>query len=398
MAYITFEQVLSLPQMNHAKVISGLKEDLRVIKCGHVIEIPDLEQWIDSGELLFMTGIGLREIEHDLLNILEAIRRKNAAGLVIEVGPYIAELPQSVIDYSEEYQIPLITLPFDARMNDIMTSIYMMYYEISLGNDSVEAMLRKILYYEYDDSVLHSAVHLGYDPELPYRAVVIQPDHIIMEYSSAEMLYCLNNYFARNLSPEHKAFLLPDGSHYIIMLPCEPEMDKLKILHLLQGLQDKLASQYQDVTFSAGIGSPFLKMKDFKQSAIEAQNAMKLLRACKRTKEIRFYEDIGIYRLFFSMMDTDELVHMLGCYLGDLIAYDEENGTSFVDTLEVYLKHNKNIGISADKLYIHRNTLKYRVNKAESILKVDFEDAEVCFNIRLAYKIKRFLNDIHEMD
>lgn len=398
MAYITFEQVFKLPQMSQAKVISGLKEDASVIKCGHVIEIPDIEKWIDSGELLFMTGIGLKDVERDLLNILGAIDRKNAAGLVIEIGPYVDQIPEAVIRFSEEHQVPLITLPFDARVNDIMTNIYMMYYEISLGNDSVEALLRKILYYEYEDSVLNGAIHLGYNPEMPYRAIVIQPDSVSVEYNGAEMLYVLTNYFARELPPDQKPFFLPDGSCHIVMLPCGQEMNKIKIWSLLQELQKKIASQYHNVSISCGIGNPFMRLKDFKQSVIEGQNAMKLLRACKRINEIRFYEDIGIYRLFFNMSDTDELVQMLACHLGDLIAYDEENGTSLVDTLEVYMKNNKNIGISAEKLYIHRNTLKYRVNKAQSILNVDFEDADICFNIRLAFKIKRFLNDIHVLE
>ncbi len=91
-------------------------------------------------------------------------------------------------------------------------------------------------------------------------------------------------------------------------------------------------------------------------------------------------------------------MEMLNCYLGYLIRYDEINGTCMTETLEVYMDNSRNIGASAQQLFIHRNTLKYRVNKAQSILHVNFDDANDCFNIRLAYKIKRFLYDIRVLE
>ena len=80
--------------------------------------------------------------------------------------------------------------------------------------------------------------------------------------------------------------------------------------------------------------------------------------------------------------------------LGVLLAFDEKNHASLVETLEVYLDNDKNIGISANQLFLHRNTLKYRINKAQSLLNLDLENANICFQLRLAFKIRKFLNEI----
>lgn len=394
MKYISFQQVLELPEFKNAKVLGGLKKDTATIKCGHVIELPDVEAWIDYGELLFMTGVGLDDIESNLFKIVKDIKKKGAAGLVLQIGPYIQSIPKAVIARSKELEVPLITLPFNIRLNDIMTSIYMLYYEASVGNESVEAIMRKVLYYDFDDSLVENAIHFGYHPDQSYISLILQPDCYSETYSIPEMSYTLRNFFSRELTIDKKCFILPEGNSYVIMLPIYADYHKSQIYKFLERLQNKIASLYKEITVSIGIGDKFSGLKELKRSTKEAKYALQLLRACNRKNTIRFYNEIGVYQLFFGMKDNMDLKRMLQDILGSLIDYDRENGTSFVDTLEVYLDHNKNIGLSAEQLFIHRNTLKYRVNKAQTILAVNLEDANICFNLRLAFKIKRFLFDI----
>ena len=76
--------------------------------------------------------------------------------------------------------------------------------------------------------------------------------------------------------------------------------------------------------------------------------------------------------------------------LGELIQYDEENNSDYVNTLQVYLEEGKNIGETAQKLYVHRNTIKYRVTKVEEILNIDLEDTNTVFNLQFAFKIRKY--------
>ncbi len=396
MALISFQQVMNLPEFSQAKILGGMKGNVRSIRFGHVIDLPNVYEWIDYGELIFMTGVGLSDVESDLIKIIRGIDAKNGAGLVLEIGPYINEVPQSVIELSDVLKVPLITLPFQVRINDIMTSIYMMYYETSVGNESIEKLMRRLLYFEYDKSFEDIALHLGYSHQSTYVAAVLQMDHMIENYSRQEFLYTLTNCISGVLRNECKFFGFDDSGYYIVMLPVEAQSSRMDILQLIQKLQNKLTKQHKELTVSAGIGNKYNKLKDFKKSVTEAKNAIRLLRACKRENAVRFYSDIGIYRLFFRMTDYDELLQLLRYHLGELMDYDRENGTDLVNTLDVYLKNSRSISISAEQLFVHRNTLKYRINKAQELLNINLEDANICFNLILAFKIKRFLYDVGE--
>lgn len=61
-----------------------------------------------------------------------------------------------------------------------------------------------------------------------------------------------------------------------------------------------------------------------------------------------------------------------------LIEYDEINGTNLVEVLKVYIKHNGSVYQVADEMYIHRNTVNYKINKIAQITGKDITD----FNVR----------------
>ena len=68
------------------------------------------------------------------------------------------------------------------------------------------------------------------------------------------------------------------------------------------------------------------------------------------------------------------------------------NNTDFYHTLEVYFKNDYNISKAASKLYIHRNTLTYRLEKIENILGKDFNSFEDKYNLITAMKINDIIN------
>lgn len=60
--------------------------------------------------------------------------------------------------------------------------------------------------------------------------------------------------------------------------------------------------------------------------------------------------------------------------LSPLADSDKHYGTSYISTLEAYLDSNCSLAAAAEKMFIHRNTMVYRVNKIRELLKIDFND------------------------
>lgn len=96
-------------------------------------------------------------------------------------------------------------------------------------------------------------------------------------------------------------------------------------------------------------------------------------------------------RLF--LYENHYLQHLLSL-LGDqlpiyepaakLHRYDEANGSEYCHTLYTYLLHNQNAVKTAQIMFLHRNTLKYRMEKIREIIMVPLEDPLICQRLLLS--------------
>ena len=81
----------------------------------------------------------------------------------------------------------------------------------------------------------------------------------------------------------------------------------------------------------------------------------------------------------------------------DLGAYDDTHDTELCVTLQVYLEQAKSLARTAELLYIHRNTVRYRIHKCMELMKTDLEDGNEIFayilSLRILEYVKKFLPD-----
>lgn len=100
------------------------------------------------------------------------------------------------------------------------------------------------------------------------------------------------------------------------------------------------------------------------------------------------YADLGIKRLLYLMIDHPELDRFYEENLGQLEAYDAEWETELVPTLRVYLQQGANLNSAAKELFIHRHTMRYRLEQIADILNVDIDSQEVLLNLQIAFLIR----------
>jgi PucR family transcriptional regulator, purine catabolism regulatory protein len=100
-----------------------------------------------------------------------------------------------------------------------------------------------------------------------------------------------------------------------------------------------------------------------------------------------YYEQMGLYRLLTELRGRDELARFYDETLGDLVRYDRAHGTELVRTLEAFFAENANASRTARVLYVHRNTLNYRLQRIVEITGLDLNDAEARLAFQLALKV-----------
>ena len=80
------------------RILAGENGTGNIVQWIHTLEDVETGGFIHGGELIFTTGIAQNGNEW-LLKFVENLYEREASGLVVNVGPYITSVPQSVIDY-----------------------------------------------------------------------------------------------------------------------------------------------------------------------------------------------------------------------------------------------------------------------------------------------------------
>lgn len=185
----------------------------------------------------------------------------------------------------------------------------------------------------------------------------------------------------------------------VVMVPAEQGKSrgerKKQQKALAQKMLDVICAQYPQDSLFIGIGKFYPSTADLCRSYQEAKTALELGRLSYLDKQIYHFEDLGIVALL-SHIRYEQLHDYSQEFLADLIAFDRENKTNLLETLKVYLALNGDAKETAAKLYIHPNTLRYRLNKVEELLDVDLHNWDDLVNLYVALKIQTMLLTLFE--
>ncbi|MGE7836136.1 PucR family transcriptional regulator [Viridibacillus arvi] len=135
-----------------------------------------------------------------------------------------------------------------------------------------------------------------------------------------------------------------------------------------------------------GVGRQYQLLLDAHNSLREAQ----LVLNYRAFSTSVFYEDLGIFRLIQLIQHDQDTASFIKDYLSPIIYYDKENGTELLLTLAKYFEFDRSKKLTAQDLYIVRQTLYHRLEKIKMILNFDFEAPENRLNVEIALKSYQF--------
>ncbi len=120
---LTIAEALQTEALARASVVAGHGGLGKVIQWVHMVDIPEMAEWVREGELIFTTAFGIRdnpELQHTLVRQLVDA---GAVGMVIGVGHYFYEIPQVMIDQANELDFPLLTLPWEIPFIEVTRAL-----------------------------------------------------------------------------------------------------------------------------------------------------------------------------------------------------------------------------------------------------------------------------------
>ena len=120
---VSCQEVIKLHSMAEVQIVAGAQGLDRLVRWVHFIDLPDVLPWVQGGELLIITGIGLQGKPEELKRLVQGLIDKKLAGMIINLGPYIESVPDDVITIAEAANFPLFTLPWKVKLVGVMQEI-----------------------------------------------------------------------------------------------------------------------------------------------------------------------------------------------------------------------------------------------------------------------------------
>ncbi|MCS6908459.1 MAG: helix-turn-helix domain-containing protein [Anaerolineales bacterium] len=191
-----------------------------------------------------------------------------------------------------------------------------------------------------------------------------------------------------------RAIVHPMGSEVICFCPVDGEAPRpAEAIALAEGVLRQAQREYPQAVVRCGIGTPALALGEWRVSFTRAGQALDMARRLNEKSPL-YYPDLSVYRLLLQLEHSPELIAFQEEILGNLLA--TENPQELINTLEAFFAHNGNLSQTAEALYIHRNTLVYRLERIAAITKIDLDKPENRLAVQLALHIYRMTRPLDE--
>ncbi len=164
--------------------------------------------------------------------------------------------------------------------------------------------------------------------------------------------------------------------------------DKDELYAVAQTIEDTLRNTLFLKT-TIGIGSMCHHLRELADSFKEAQVAIEVGKVFDTEKSIIHYENLGIGRLIYQLPTTLCEIFLSEVFKKNSIdALDQD--TLF--TINKFFENNLNVSATSRKLFVHRNTLVYRLEKIKKITGLDLREFEDAIIFKVALMVKKYLS------
>ena len=181
----------------------------------------------------------------------------------------------------------------------------------------------------------------------------------------------------------------PPGEVAIVV----PGADETLAKRVSEGVLRELEASLSGIGFTVGRSRVAPKLEDLARAGDEALLAANVAETGTEERHVLAFEETGAYRLLLSAMSEspDELQRFYSETVEPLVAYDEQYETDLVHTIEVFLDCDGNVAQTADRLFAHRHTVRYRLERVRELSGLDVGSSDGREKLSLGLKAMRVL-------
>lgn len=387
---ITILEAMKLPTLKDFELIAGYRGLDREIQRASILDYEyekslsdkPIQTYFEKEDFVISSLIYAKDDPSLILESVKGLVSDGVSGLAVK-NIYYDVLPDEVIRYANKMDFPIFM--FDKRgsyYEDIVTEIY----DKNKEKNNLRYQESKIGILLKEDMDKSSVKNMAKDFNISFKenvfSICLKPKKYIDESSLSNIINSLN----RELGVSHSAYRYHGCIFIIYTFEDNHKEKKGAEFETLVGLM--MNSLFLDLNdYYIGISNFHKYIDELNFVLKQSMYAMRV--ASIEEENIKYYYEIGIYKLLMPFYSESYMVSFNTEIVGEIKKYDQKYGTDLLKTAVEYVKSNGNIKETAKIVNLHENSVRYRINRIKEIL--NKTNSEFEFYEELSIGIKLYL-------
>lgn len=267
------------------------------------------------------------------------------------------------LDYYDEYSIRIAYLLLQAIYEQIVIAQ-------SIGNIGFENLVLLAMHSQREDEgrLLYQAGQQGISMNTRYVCVLFEQVNTEVSARNNRDNY-VSVFQNSDLSKNAKLAFLDENTGVILAEMEEPlKYKNEEVERMLLYFEKKIREKCPEMCLEFAVLREGKRLSELKLAVEKCEKIMRMGRKLYPTKKVWDYDLVGPFT--WLQIPEDELDRLLFTYKN--LMKDEKN-IDLLRTLKIYLENNMNFSVTAEKMYVHINTIRKRIDKLNTMLEIDWD-------------------------
>lgn len=382
MRNITVLDILNLPIMANASLKAGHNGLKNIVSYVNVLDnyydpAKPEETPINYGQNFYLTSMYFGIDNEDyIVTVMQHFADMNVSAVCI-IDNYMTELPAAAYAIANEHRIPIIfinaDIPYALIISSIM-SLKLSYQDSELKEKTLYELTspncpqsrKEVLIHQLNTNLIGEVISF-YCQDMQNKDT---PDLI------SSRIYFLDK--VRNNKAAF-ACCYKDG---IILVKSFPSLKKGGIDAICKEIVSGIRSAFPGAAI--GISNP-LPLLQLGESVTQSYAAA--MSGIQNTNGITYFKDIGISQFLLRIISRPELEEYYDSLISPILKYDKKYNSNLLETLKIYVECNLDHIKTGELLHIHKNTVRYRLNKIKELIPYGMSPLDFNFSLYMIYRI-----------
>lgn len=373
---ITVKEALELETLSKAKILAGKSGLEKLIDKVNVTECPMSRNRNRRGEFFLSALYANKENIEDQYQTIKVLIDTGATGLCL-IDKYFVDLDTSIKELADKNSFPIILIPEYIYYSDIISGI-------------MNAIIQKRNFFLLEMMIDNLISHSENPNEVKRIAKQINKNfknNIMAVYCKPVKTDLISKYeLIRNsiLNKDYWSIIRFKSGIFILLSFNDKIYIEYELNNMLKSIKFIAGNCY------IGISNVYNEIENFgtciKEALLTVELSEKILK-----KEIAYHKDIGLYKIILPYKDEYAFKRFHQEITSPIIEYDKLYNSQLLETAIEYINNEGDYSKTSNKLYIHENTVRYRINKIKEILGMNTGFGNFYEQLSIAIKLHNLL-------